>query len=93
MVVKKETVVAGKSGEATPLRTETRVRAPAAFGEDEPPYDDTLCILDWCKLYFHRYFVIEWVIGECIYRFKSIIIMGGCLILCWLHLNDAWTLC
>ena len=28
---------------------ETRNRAPALPIEDEPEYDDTLCILDWCK--------------------------------------------
>ena len=29
--------------------TEARRRAPAQAIEDEPEYDDTLCILDWCK--------------------------------------------
>ena len=29
--------------------TEARCRAPALAIEDEPEYDDTLCILDWCK--------------------------------------------
>ena len=28
---------------------EARCRAPALAIEDEPEYDDTLCILDWCK--------------------------------------------
>ena len=31
---------------------ETRNRAPALPMEDEPEYDDTLCILDWCKYQF-----------------------------------------
>ena len=30
----------------------TRIRALALAMEDEPEYDDTLCILDWCKFVF-----------------------------------------
>ena len=27
-------------------------RKPAAPGEDEPEYDESLCILDWCKFFY-----------------------------------------
>ncbi len=27
-------------------------RKPAAPGENEPEYDESLCILDWCKFLF-----------------------------------------
>ena len=35
----------------------TRIRAPALAMEDEPEYDDTLCILDWCKFLFINRFM------------------------------------
>ena len=31
--------------------TQENNRAPALPIEDEPEYDDTLCILDWCMYY------------------------------------------
>lgn len=47
--VKVETATATAAKTETAETVTTVKRAPALPGENEPMYDDGLCLLDWCK--------------------------------------------